>query len=152
MRLWHKGLLQVLPRQQLCSQWRECCCIAKNLSIKSTPNHILVNKILNYPIQDFIQYSYMVRDEMIKRNYKISNNAMHNFQDNMLKCCGSYSYDSSLTEIFKGWHNERYLVQCLLNLQEKYDCGGITEDEWKIINDDNWMYLDDDIIINNLGR
>lgn len=32
-------------------------------------------------------------------------------------------------------HNERYLKQCLYNLQEKYDCGGISEDEWKIIQD-----------------
>lgn len=35
--------------------------------------------------------------------------------------------------IYKDWHNERYLKQCLYNLQEKYDCGGISENEWKII-------------------
>lgn len=41
----------------------------------------------------------------------------------------------TLEELFKDWHNDRYLKQCLLNLQEKYDCGGITQEEWdKIYN------------------
>ena len=35
--------------------------------------------------------------------------------------------------MFWGWHNDRYLVQCLCNLQEKYDCGGIDKDEWLVI-------------------
>ena len=39
MRLWHKDLIDVLPRQQLISQWREICCIAKNIAEKGTPNH-----------------------------------------------------------------------------------------------------------------
>jgi hypothetical protein len=34
-------------------------------------------------------------------------------------------------ELFDGWHNERYLDQCFYNLQEKFDCGGITEEEWE---------------------
>ena len=37
--------------------------------------------------------------------------------------------------IFDGWHNDRYLVQCYNNLQEKYDCGAIQDDEWKRIDD-----------------
>jgi len=45
LRLWSYQLLPYLPRQQLLSQWRECCCIAKSITEKGTPNHILVNKI-----------------------------------------------------------------------------------------------------------
>lgn len=30
-------------------------------------------------------------------------------------------------------HNNRYLKQCYYNLQEKYDRGIITEEEWKKI-------------------
>ena len=30
--------------------------------------------------------------------------------------------------------NKRYLLQCYYNLQEKYDCGGITEKQWNKIN------------------
>ena len=51
MRLWHKDLITVLPRQQLMAQWRECCCIIKNITEKGTPNHLLVNKIMNYDIK-----------------------------------------------------------------------------------------------------
>lgn len=40
MRLWHKDLINVLPRQQLISRWKECYCIAQNLASKGTPNHI----------------------------------------------------------------------------------------------------------------
>ena len=32
------------------------------------------------------------------------------------------------------WHNERYLDQCYYNLQEKFDCNGISEEEWNILN------------------
>lgn len=48
MRLWHKDLIDVLPRQQLIAQWRECCCIAKNIADNGYPNHILVNKIMDF--------------------------------------------------------------------------------------------------------
>ena len=34
------------------------------------------------------------------------------------------------TDIFKDWHNDRYLTQCYYNLQEKWDRGGIPFDEW----------------------
>lgn len=50
MGLWHKDLIEKLPREQLVAQWRECSAIAGNLITKGTPNHILVNKILNYAV------------------------------------------------------------------------------------------------------
>ena len=46
MRLWHKDLISVLPREQLVAQWRELSAIAGNIQIKNTPNHILVNKVI----------------------------------------------------------------------------------------------------------
>ena len=45
MRIWHKSLIPVLPREQLVAQWRELGAIAGNLNTKGTPNHILVNKV-----------------------------------------------------------------------------------------------------------
>lgn len=38
---------------------------------------------------------------------------------------------------FKNKMNERYLKQCLYNLQEKYDCDLITDKEWKLIGFEN---------------
>ena len=48
MRLWHKDLIAFLPRKQLLGQWRECCAIARNIAVNGTPNHVLVNKVLDY--------------------------------------------------------------------------------------------------------
>lgn len=129
MRLWHKQLLPYLPQKQLCSQWRECCCIARNIAVNGTPNHILVNKIMNYPLTHFIKYSQMVVDEMERRGY----------------CCNVDKFGHWMAcdvddlpgedELFHGWHNYRYAVQCYFNLQEKSDCGGFNRDEW-------WAFID----------
>lgn len=140
MRLWHKDLLGVLPRQQLLSQWRECCCIAKNAKVNNTPNHILVNKILEYDYAEFCAYSLLVVKEFKKRGYKIDKTrfTQHVDRESLL---------SSLTickeSIFEGWHNDRYFWQCCLNLQEKYDCGGIPEEEWENLRKFAKIYLQD---------
>ena len=49
MRLWHKDLIGVLPQKQLVSQWRECCAIVRNIAVNGSPNHIPVNKVMDYP-------------------------------------------------------------------------------------------------------
>lgn len=136
MRLWHKDLIPYLPRQQLLAQWRECCAISKVIAKKGTPNHILVNKIVDYPPVHFIEYAKLIVSEFMKRGYKTSEKSMNNFINN-------FRYFGNPDEliigrvtqrvIFPDWHNERYLKQCLFNLQEKYDCGGIPENEWKKI-------------------
>lgn len=120
MRLWHIDLLEVLPRQQLLSQWRECCCIARNIYANGTPNHLLVNKILDYDISDFYSYSILVSNEMLIRGYKVDRSKFEKY----CKC------DRFISRPFEGWHNDRYFLQCFYNLQEKYDCGGMTELEW----------------------
>ena len=133
MRLWHKDLIAVLPKQQLLGQWRECCAIARNIEKKRTPNHLLVNKILDYPNEHFHFYTRLVYVEMRKRGYKCDWNR---FTDHF------YLGDDfaplpfiPVEQLFPDWHNDRYLKQCYYNLQEKFDCGGITEAEWKAIND-----------------
>jgi len=123
MRLWHKDLIRILPRQQLLSQWRECCCIARNITENGTPNHLLVNKILDYPAAHFNVYAIAVYDEMKRRGYKCDFDKFRRWWCNRNR-------DWELREIFPDWHNERYLRQCYYNLQEKYDCGGISEEEW----------------------
>ena len=127
MRLWHKDLIPVLPKKQLVSQWRECCAIASRINKNGSPNHILVNKVMEYPIEHLYLYGMKVRKEMLKRGYKCE---YINFTRYFNFLSSEYEYD----DIFSGWHNDRYLKQCLYNLQEKYDCGGITEEEWSKIN------------------
>lgn len=128
MRLWHKDLIPVLPRQQLLGQWRECCLIAKNIAEKGTPNHLLVNRIMDYPISHLWEYGYLLYGEMQNRGYKCDFDRFEQLFNKpwALKV-------PMYCELFSGWHNNHYFMQCFFNLQEKYDCGGIPEEDWKKI-------------------
>lgn len=134
MRLWHYQLLPYLPRLQLISQWRECCCIAKSITEKGVPNHILVNKIMDYPVDNFVIYTDMVIKEINNRGYKISDKALTNYRKNIQK--STYRFNNNRKcSIFCDWHNDIYLRECLYNLEEKALCQGIPADEWQIIYD-----------------
>ena len=129
MRLWHKELIPYLPRQQLLGQWRECCCIAKNIAEKGTPNHILVNKIMCYPLNHFCEYTNLVIKEMTKRGYKFEREKF----DRWIEAADNDPFivsDVSFYELFNDWHDFQYLMQCYFNLQEKYECGGISDEAW----------------------
>ena len=126
MRLWHKSLIPFLPRLQLVSQWRECCCIAKSIAEKGTPNHILVNKIIDYPIDHFMQYCNLVSKEMHDRGYKCNTSRLTKWTH---KLTDTYRYIKN-DDLFESWHDDIYLRQCLYNLEEKALCGGIPFEEW----------------------
>ena len=128
MRLWHWKLIPALPREQLVAAWRELSAIAGNLNTKGTPNHILVNKVLDYPREHFISYALYVRQEMTRRGYRTMESVW-----NKIYCTRESDYGEieivPLEDLFPGWHNDRYLEQCYFNLEEKYDCGGVAQ-EW----------------------
>ena len=123
VRLWHKDLIPYLPRQQLIGQWRECCAIAKSIAENGTPNHVLVNRIIDYPMCHFSLYSEIVFTEMMMRGYSPDSKKF-----TMYLPLGSTVI--SKKELFGNWHNERYYWQCYFNLQEKFDCGAIPSDEF----------------------
>jgi len=134
MRLWSYQLLPYLPRLQLVSQWRECCCIAKSITEKGTPNHILVNKIMDYPVDNFVEYTEMVIKEFGNRKFQISSKSLNKFRDNIEKC--KYRFNNNrICTMFIDWHNDIYLRECLYNLEEKFRAGGIPADEWQVIYD-----------------
>lgn len=110
MRLWHYKLLPYLPRLQLQSQWREL-----NSIYKKQDKHILINYIYDYSKEYLLVYSLQVIKEL--RNRGINVKTMDNFN--------SYFYEYKSTFIDKSFpeHNDRYLLQCYYNLQEKYDRG-----------------------------
>ena len=136
MRCWHKDLVNVLPRNQLIGQWRECCMIGSNLANIGTPNHILVNKIIEYTPDHFFTYTMLVYAELFKRGYNPNPKTINTFNENLFKAFGRNNYSLvDYNELFRGWHSTRYLQQCILNLEEKFDCGGIELVDWfKIVN------------------
>ena len=135
MRLWHKDLIHVLPRQQLLGQWRECCAIAKSIAEKGTPNHILVNRIMDYPLEHFYRYCGKVFSQFVDRGYKCDE---HNVICYVESPYTDVFYNQKLLcddALFHDWHNERYFWQCFYNLQEKFDCGAISKEEWRRIDE-----------------
>ena len=139
MRLWHKDLIPVLPRQQLLAQWRELCAIVGRLEKEGTPNHSLVNKITEYPPIHFYMYINLVMYEMKRRGYKVSEESYTTLADRVRNCVALgnvFDYDThqyipiKTEDIYRDWHNDRYLRQCFYNLQEKYDCGSLEKLEY----------------------
>lgn len=137
MRLWHKDLISVLPKKQLFGQWRECCLIAKGLS-EGTLNHLLVNKVKEYDKSHFICYAGYVENEMIKRGYAPKT---ENFTKYFRNIDFVMAHIIPIDDLFKDWHNDRYFNQCFYNLQEKYDCGGISDEEWWLIQEKNISHV-----------
>lgn len=145
MRLWHKDLISVLPVQQLISQWRECCCIGVLLAKNHTPNHILVNPILDYPPGHFERYCNLVFAELINRGINVTEKPCRDLENNLrawrlyldeeLPWAWTVKDDCTTFDevLFEGWHNKQYLRQCYYNLQEKFDRGGISEQEWDMV-------------------
>lgn len=128
MRLWHYDLIDVLPQKQLVAQWRECLAIKGSIIKNKTPNHILVNYVLNYDISVFKDYSNKIYQTMVKRGYKPSKTKLEELNElsNNINIINK-------TNVFKE-HDLDYLNICYFNLKEKYLRGGISNKEWTLIN------------------
>lgn len=113
MRLWHWQILEYLPKSQLLSQKRECDLIWKDIAQGKKTNHILINYIWDYADYKVQLASYYnrLRVEFYNRGFKF------------IDKCGLLSYEVLYSHPFHKHHNDRYLLQCFYNLQEKYDRG-----------------------------
>ena len=87
---------------------------SKNIKDKGIPNHVLVNPIMDYPIEHFIAYTHLVAAEMTNRGYDCNR---AKFAQYFTK--GWNKYTILFSDIFNEWHDERYLKQCYYNLEEK---------------------------------
>ena len=131
MRLWSYQLIPVLPNKMLVSQWRECLAIKRQWE-KGTLKHRLVSYVMDCDKKLFASYTRRVMQEMYNRNIKFKADLVRE----MIEFAGDDpGYENYLE------HNERYLKQCLYNLQEKADRGIITKEEWQKIEDKFGEYL-----------
>ena len=132
MRLWNYKLIPVLPNAMLVSQWRECIAIKRQWE-KGILKHRLVSYVMDYDKRYFIDYVSKVTGEMIKR--KINYNVNYYYEIfNFCLIDTDLGNITVLKDTYKE-HNDRYLKQCLYNLQEKADRGIITKEEWQKIED-----------------
>lgn len=123
MRLWHYKVLPCLPDKMLVSQWRECIAIKRQWE-KGTLKHRLVSYVLNHPKDEFIKYVVEVVGELEHRDIKYNKK----YLDEIIDFCENKTVLGVTPYPLE--QNNRYLKQCLYNLQEKADRGIITKEEW----------------------
>lgn len=133
MRLWHSSLIKVLPREQLVAAWRELSAISGSIQKNGTPNHLLVNFILDYDYDHFISYAYYVREEMTRRGYR----TMNSVWEKITSLKSNYTI-LPLEVIYPEKMDTLYLNICYYNLYEKYLCGGIKQEDWDKIYWEMW--------------
>ena len=118
MRLWHTALIEALPREHLVAQWRELSAIAGKIQTSGTPNHVLVNFVMDYDFNHFISYAYYIRQEMTKRKYR----TMNSVWDKIVALKPDWTLLPP-AEVYESKMSDFYLTVCYYNLYEKYDCG-----------------------------
>lgn len=123
MRLWHKDLVKALPQAHLVAQWRELSAIAGAIQKNGTPNHILVNFVLDYDYDHFISYAKLVRETMSIKGIR----TMNSVWEKIVSLKPNYNL-LPIEEIYKEKMNDVYLEICYYNLYEKYLCGMFKEE------------------------
>lgn len=122
MRLWHQNLIHKLPQQQLCGQWRECAALLGNGWGRK---HAVVNYVFNHSESFLVAYSILIFNEMRQRGYnpnpkmmRIQLSKRYNEEEvNRFIVLGKDISQRGLM-IYKE-HNDDYLAECLLNLENK---------------------------------
>lgn len=127
MRLWHYELLPYLPEAQFKGQLRELVAIMRDWRDKGKTNHVLINRVMEYPRADLYSYFLSYAVEYQQRN-----------DDRIPKCAEEFRAFKDRPEFperpFEGWHDKEYLRVCMANLYEKHVYGRgksrITDAEW----------------------
>lgn len=137
MRIWDYRLLPYLPDAQFKGQLRELVAIMHDWRDKGKTNHLLINRVMEYPKAHLCWYFEIYRKEYEKRYNKqisdrrygkpINSNIVDEFED--------FKRPTTIEmPLFSGWHNKEYLRVCVCNLYEKYHFGvgksKISQAEW----------------------
>ena len=122
IRLWHYELIPVLPNKMLVSEWRELIAIKRQWE-KGILKHRLVSYVMDYDKGYFWEYFSEILQELINRDIKYKDvyiTEIDNFCNPRIN--NKYSRYKE--------HNDRYLKQCLYNLEEKATRNIISKEEW----------------------
>lgn len=128
IRLWHYALIPVLDNKHLVSQWQECIAIKRQWE-KGTLKHRLVSYVMDYDRRYFGNYVIDITHEMYKRNIKFQDK----FLAEILDFCTEHNWMINTGNYPE--HNDRYLKQCLYNLEEKAMRKIISKEDWQKIYD-----------------
>ena len=146
MRLWHVDLLEFLPKLQFDGQLRELVSIMRDVRDKGKTNHLLINRIMEYPRMHlfvyFLRYSEIYQERYNKPIPQKHYDEFCNFVDVVYFLPGG---------VFKDWHDKEYLRVCMANLYEKHVFGvgksRITDEEWQKLLDGYKQITGEDYVI-----
>ena len=130
MRLWSWQLLPYLSDLQFKGQLREITVIIRDWRDRGKTNHLLINRVMEYPKADLYRYFCEYEAEYFKRYGRTLDRYSSEFGR-----FANWSVDTKNNTIFEGWHNKEYLRICMSNLAEKHFYGigksRITDEEWQ---------------------
>ncbi|MDO5558989.1 MAG: pyrimidine dimer DNA glycosylase/endonuclease V [Oscillospiraceae bacterium] len=130
MRLWSWQLLPYLPDLQLRGQLMELVGLMHEWRDKGTTNHLVVNKVMEYPKSELSGYFKYYKDIMRRRYGNNLDKYIAEFRD----FSGPAHHKDSF---FDGWHDREYMRVCMANLYEKYRFGvgksRITQEQWEVL-------------------
>ena len=132
MRLWSWQLLPYLSDLQFKGQLREITAIMRDWRDRGKTNHLLINRVMEYPKADLYRYFCEYEAEYFKRYGRTLDRYSSEFGR-----FANWSVDTKNNTIFEGWHNKEYLRICMSNLAEKHFYGigksRITDEEWETL-------------------
>ena len=132
MRLWDVRLLKFLPDLQFRGQLRELMLILHDWRDNGKTNHLLINKVMEYPKNDLVRYFTHYEAIYHERYGKWLNKQWEEFR----------AFDDTPVEnrsfgCFVGWHTNEYLRSNMANLWEKHFMGvgksRISDEEWETL-------------------
>ena len=132
MRLWAWQILPYLSELQFKGQLREMMLILHQWRDDGKTNHLLINKVMEYPKNDFVKYFLHYEAIYHKRYGKWLIRQWEEF-----KAFDDTPIDKRSKGVFTGWHNKEYLRSNMANLYEKHFFGvgksRITDEEWQTL-------------------
>ncbi|WP_061993195.1 pyrimidine dimer DNA glycosylase/endonuclease V, partial [Fructobacillus ficulneus] len=141
MRLWHYQLIKDLSRNHILGQWRECLAITGAIAKHGQVNHATVNRLNDYPIEHLQVYIQLVKDEMGRRGYRVTEKSHQKLINDIAfdwdqPVSYTQNQDGVVTlpdgqNLFAGFHDRRYWLQNLYMMQEKYDTQQIEAEVWQ---------------------
>lgn len=146
MRLWSVDILEFLPDIQFKWQLREMMLVLHQWRDEGKTNHLLINKVMEYPKNDFARYFVHYEALYHKRYGKWLTKQWEEF-----KAFDDTPLDKRSEGVFTGWHNKEYLRVCMTNLYEKHVFGvgksRITDEEWQRLVDGYRNITGDEYVI-----
>lgn len=132
MRLWAWQMLPYLSELQFKGQLRELVLVMRQWRDDGKTNHLLINRVMEYPKRELYEYWSLYYKEYTNRY----NKNIDKYDDEFWNFCGAGYYDRN-PKPFKDWHTKEYLRVCYANLYEKHKFGvgksRISDEEWRTL-------------------